>query len=137
LRKLFPKVFEFSDDAQDEAKRNGCVKDYFSRVRYFENNYYKARNFVVQSPAALLCLEKLVRLHQKINKEEAKIVFSVHDGYGITASKANALTLYPQIKSVLESKSSFLPNCNLEVSFKIGKRLDNLLELKRKETVLS
>lgn len=137
LRKLFPKVFQFSDNAQDEAKRNGCVKDYFSRTRYFEDNYYKARNFVVQSPAALLCLEKLICLYKNLNKEESRIVFSIHDGYGVTANKLNALSLYPSIKKILESKSSLLPNCNLEISFKIGKRLNNLLELKRKETILS
>lgn len=136
LRKLFPRVFEFSDNAQDEAKRNGCVKDFFSRTRYFEDNYYKARNFVVQAPAALMCLEKLVLLHQNIN-QDSKIVFSIHDGYGLTANKANSLEIYPKIKRILESKSLLMPNCNLEISFKIGKRLNNMLELKRKETILS
>ena len=137
LRKLFPRVFEFSDNAQDEAKRNGCVKDFFSRTRYFEDNHYKARNFVVQAPAALLCLEKLVLLHQNIDNHDCKIVFSIHDGYGLTANKTNALMVYPKIKSILESKSQLMPNCNLEISFKIGKRLNNMLELKRKETILS
>lgn len=135
LRKLFPTVFEFSDNAQEEAKRNGYVKDFFSRIRYFEDNYYKARNFVVQSPAALLCLEKLVCLHKNLNIKNEKIVFSIHDGYGITTNKSNSLAIYPQINKVLESKSQFMPNCNLTASLKIGKRLNNMIELKKKDAM--
>jgi len=135
LRKLFPSIFEFSDNSQEEAKRYGCVKDVFSRTRYFQDNYYKARNFVIQSPAALICMEKLFNLHQNLSAEDGRIVFSIHDGYGITTKKFNSLNLYSKIKNILEGQSQFMQNLKLQVSLKLGKKLNQMIELKRKETI--
>lgn len=137
LRKTFPDAFEFSDNAQEEAKNNGCVRDFFSRTRMFPDGFYKARNFVVQSPAALLCLEKLIGLYDGLNKKEARIVFSIHDGYGISANKTDFFGLYAHIKNLLEADSILLPSLKLNVSLTIGKKLNEMLEFKRKETILS
>jgi len=135
LRKVFSEAFEFSDNAQDEARNNGYVKDLFSRTRIFNDNFHKARNFVIQSPAALLCLEKLINLYDGLNKKEAKIVFSIHDGYGISVAKDNFFGLYSGIKAILESDSVLLPSLKLRTSLKIGKNLNEMLEFKRKEIV--
>ena len=135
LRKVFPDAFEFSDNAQDEARNNGYVKDLFSRTRIFNDNFHKARNFVIQSPAALLCLEKLINLYDGLNKKEARIVFSIHDGYGISVAKDNFFGLYNGIKAILESDSILLPSLKLRTSLKIGKNLNEMLDFKRKEIV--
>ena len=132
LRKVFPDAFEFSDNAQDEARNNGYVKDLFSRTRIFNDNFHKARNFVIQSPAALLCLEKLINLYDGLNKKEARIVFSIHDGYGISVAKDNFFGLYNGIKAILESDSILLPSLKLRTSLKIGKNLNEMLDFKRK-----
>lgn len=135
LRKVFPDAFEFSDNAQDEARNNGYVKDLFSRTRIFKDNFHKARNFVIQSPAALLCLEKLINLYDGLNKKEARIVFSIHDGYGISVAKDNFFSLYTGIKAILESDSILLPSLKLRTSLKIGKNLNEMLDFKRKDVV--
>ena len=135
LRKFFPDAFEFSDNAQNEAKNNGYVKDLFSRTRIFNDNFHKARNFVIQSPAALLCLEKLINLYDGLNKKEARIIFSIHDGYGISVAKDNFFGLYAGIKAILESDSILLPSLKLRTSLKIGKNLNEMLDFKRKEIV--
>jgi len=135
LRKVFPDAFEFSDNAQDEARNNGYVKDLFSRTRIFNDNFHKARNFVIQSPAALLCLEKLINLYDGLNKKEARIVFSIHDGYGISVAKDNFFSLYAGIKAILESDSFLLPSLKLRTSLKIGKNLNEMLDFKRKDVV--
>jgi DNA polymerase family A len=135
LRKVFPDAFEFSDNAQDEARNNGYVKDLFSRTRIFNDNFHKARNFVIQSPAALLCLEKLINLYDGLNKKEARIVFSIHDGYGISVAKDNFFSLYAGIKAILESDSILLPSLKLHTSLKIGKNLNEMLDFKRKDVV--
>lgn len=135
LRKVFPDAFEFSDNAQDEARNNGYVKDLFSRTRIFNDNFHKARNFVIQSPAALLCLEKLINLYDGLNKKEARIIFSIHDGYGISVAKDNFFGLYAGIKAILESDSILLPSLKLRTSLKIGKNLNEMLDFKRKEIV--
>lgn len=136
LRKIFINAFEFSDNAQEEAKKNGCVKDFFSRTRMFSDSFYKARNFVIQSPAALLCLEKLVNLYDVLDKQEARIIFSIHDGYGISTKKSSFFSLYSKIKNALEADSVLLPSLKLHTSLKIGKKLNEMLEFKRKETIL-
>lgn len=135
LRKVFPDAFEFSDNAQDEARNNGYVKDLFSRTRIFNDNFHKARNFVIQSPAALLCLEKLINLYDGLNKKEARIIFSIHDGYGISVAKDNFFGLYAGIKAILESDSILLPSLKLRTSLKIGKNLNEMLDFKIKEIV--
>ena len=135
LRKVFPDAFEFSDNAQDEARNNGYVKDLFSRTRIFNDNFHKARNFVIQSPAALLCLEKLINLYDGLDKKEARIIFSIHDGYGISVAKDNFFGLYAGIKAILESDSILLPSLKLRTSLKIGKNLNEMLDFKRKEIV--
>jgi len=135
LRKVFPDAFEFSDNAQEEARSKGCVKDLFFRTRMFSDNFHRARNFVIQSPAALLCLEKLINLYDKLDKEEAKIVFSIHDGYGISSKKSSFLSLCNVIRNILESDSVILPSLKLITSLKIGKKMNEMLEFKRKEAV--
>ena len=135
LRKVFPDAFEFSDNAQDEARNNGYVKDLFSRTRIFNDNFHKARNFVIQSPAALLCLEKLINLYDGLDKKEARIIFSIHDGYGISVAKDNFFGLYAGIKAILESDSILLPSLKLRTSLKIGKNLNEMLDFKIKEIV--
>jgi hypothetical protein len=135
LRKVFPDAFEFSDNAQDEARNNGYVKDLFSRTRIFNDNFHKARNFVIQSPAALLCLEKLINLYDGLDKKEARIIFSIHDGYGISVAKDNFFSLYAGIKAILESDSILLPSLKLRTSLKIGKNLNEMLDFKIKEIV--
>ena len=70
------------------AESQGTISDYFGKRRTFTENFYKARNFCIQSPASLICLEKLVQLWKKI-QHKTRICYHVHDGYYVYAQDDN------------------------------------------------
>jgi hypothetical protein len=126
LREQFPASFHFVEKSSNEARSQGFCLDYFGRKRIFDDStYYKARNFVVQSPASLICLYYLVKLY-KGAKNLFSLVFHVHDGYFMAISKENLKDGYKVAKNILESENELIPSLKLKVSSKIGLRLDNM-----------
>lgn len=115
LRKLFPTLFSW-------LEVSGNV-DYFGRKRNFaEGEEYKFRNFKVQSPSSLICLERLVRLYQDLGNY-GKIVAHIHDGYVIKAHDKQIETVKSIALSSLESESELCVGLKLRTKFKIGKNL--------------
>jgi len=135
--KVFRKSFEFVETAQSDASANGYLEDCFQRKRYFiDGESYKARNFIIQSPSALICLESLLKLYREA-KENFAIAFHVHDGYFLAIKKDNIEESFYVAKKILESKLSLMPNLQLKVSASLGKTLDKMILLeKRKEGVI-
>lgn len=128
MNDAFPKSFSYVETIQKEAKEKGIVQDRLGRTRHFnEETYFKARNFAIQSPSALLCLESLANLHKE-TKNQFKIIFTVHDGYCITATKSNVEHAYKTARSVLQQQSSILP-IKLNVSVKIGRNLAKMVQI--------
>jgi len=124
----FPKSFAYVEGIQRDAKEKGTVNDRLGRIRHFtDETYFKARNFAVQSPSALLCLESLVNLH-KSTDNKFRIIFTVHDGYCIAATKSNVEHAYKTARSVLQQQSSILP-INFNVSIKIGRNLAKMVPI--------
>ena len=122
LRSKFSTAFQFIEKHQNDAQNCKLDQDNFGRIRKFEEGEsFKARNFAVQSPSALLCLESLVNL-QKAADNQYKIIFTVHDGYCIAANKDKVENAYKIAREVLQSKSQILP-ISFRVSTKIGKSL--------------
>ena len=108
-------------------------KDVFYRVRNFEiSESYKARNFCIQSPSALICLYYLVKLYMA-SGELYSLAFHVHDGYFIATRKENVQEAYQVAKQVLESSNKFLPNLKLLTSSKVGTALDKMFPINAKE----
>ena len=126
LKSLFPSVFEFTEQAEDDAKNNGYVVDIFGRKRILTSQFYKAKNFAIQSPAAFLCLEKLVNLHESLDHKNVKIAYHVHDGYCLMMEKKYFLNYFKKLKDVLESSSIFLPELKLKISMEVGRNLTNM-----------
>ena len=126
LKKLFPSVFLFTEQAENQAKDNGYAIDVFGRKRLLTSQHYKAKNFAVQSPSAFLCLEKLVNLYESLDYQHAKIAYHVHDGYCVMMEKNYFLKCFKDLKNILESSSKFLPNLKLKVSMEIGRDLTNM-----------
>lgn len=106
---------------------DGVGVDVHGRCRQFDQTY-KVRNFVVQSPAALLCLHKLVELYDVI-KEMADVAFHIHDGYVLYVPKENQMKVAIRAKEILESEDCFFQGLRLKVSCKIGDNLDELKEI--------
>jgi hypothetical protein len=74
----------------------------------------------VQSPAALVCLHKLVRLHEALATDDGKLAYHVHDGYMVLADKASWIKTTQLAKQVLESAEDMYPGLKLKVSCSIG-----------------
>jgi hypothetical protein len=128
LRNAFSKSFTFVENAHKEAAENSCATDRFGRVRRFQSDEaFKARNFAIQAPSALLCLESLVNLQNAAGKL-FKVMFTVHDGYCIAGEKSYLEEAYRLAKSVLEKTSEFLP-VKLSVSAKLGRNLAKMTSI--------
>jgi len=89
IKHFFPAVSAFIQSHQKQIEEQGYAKDFFGRRRlsFEEGKSYAVRNFAVQSPAALICLEKLISLYFEIAKT-TEVVYTVHDGYVVYADKS-------------------------------------------------
>ena len=121
----FPTATHYLKERQEEAKK-GVVKDYFGRPRKFkEDESYKFRNTSVQAVAATVCQEKLIALWKSLNGV-ARLVFSIHDGYGMICDVPHAKQTYEVTKETLESESELCPGLKMKTEIKFGSRLSNM-----------
>jgi DNA polymerase I-like protein with 3'-5' exonuclease and polymerase domains len=119
LRDNFPKSFNFVENCQ-----NLIVEDYFGRKREFsEDKLYIAKNFVIQAPAAIICMEKLIELYFIAGD---KLLFSIHDGYVIRCNPKTDKPLIMECKKVLESPSKLAEGLQLTVTCQLGAKLNRM-----------
>jgi len=129
----FNQSFGFVEHAQLQVKKDGHLFDCFGRKRIFDSaESYKARNFVVQSPAALICIEALIKLYKQ-SSNLFSVVFHVHDGYFIITEGKNLQDAHHVAKTVLESKTDLLPDLNLKVATQVGTCLEKMVPLNQKK----
>jgi hypothetical protein len=110
---------------QDVLPLSGEAVDVFGRIRQFLEDKYRVRNFVVQSPASLACLDRLVRLRNDLG-DVAKVAFHIHDGYVLTAHRNMVKQARDMAIRSLEAESDLFPKLNLKVACRVG---DNFQEL--------
>lgn len=129
---LFPAVSAFIESYQKQLQEHGYAKDIFGKRRSFEEGKeYSVRNFAVQSPSAVVCLEKLNHLYFAL-REKTDLAYTVHDGYAVYATKENWQTIFKIGVDVLSGESEFCPGLKLKVSVKAGRNLNNLKSIARK-----
>lgn len=127
VRNLFPTSSKWIQDFCDNTDSVGV--DYMGRKRRFDATERGAvRNFAVQAPAALVCLEKLIALHNKI-KGYARIACHIHDGYLLYVSKAATKMVADMAKEVLEQDSELAPGLRLRCACTVGPTLAELRAL--------
>jgi hypothetical protein len=135
INSLFSTSLDWIKSQQEQVKRFHSSRDIFGKCRFFEEGKeYLVRNFCVQSPAAVVCLEKLCNLFFAL-KGKTDIAFMVHDSYTVYFNKENWKDVYNTSEQVLLGDSSFCPNLKLKVSCRVGKDLNNLKIFKPKETL--
>lgn len=121
---LFPAALRWVESHQERAKA-GLVRDVFGKARCFgEGEEYLARNFSVQSPASLICLDRLNELQKSF-----AVVFHVHDGYCVYATKGDYRTVAAEGARILR-ESPLGPGLRLRVACQAGFRLNKLKPLK-------
>ena len=126
--KTFPVAFDWVSAQSPDG--DNTARDRFGRRRRFrERDFYKIRNFSVQSPASMICLKKLVRLHQAIDGL-GRICFHVHDGYCVVCAADKVDSVYEAGMAVLEEEDPLFPGLNLRASCQFGGRLDQMKPIK-------
>ena len=132
INSLFPISLEWINTQQQQFKALGYAKNIFSKYRTFdEGKEYLVRNFCIQSPAAVVCLEKLNKLHFAL-KEKTDIAYTIHDGYAVYAKKDNWKEIFQIAKNVLSDESEFCPGLHLKVTCRAGRNLNDLKALNKK-----
>lgn len=120
----FPDVFAYVNKGSDTPY--GDSYDYFGRCRKVGNETHLIRNFLVQSPAATICLYYLIQLYEKL-KNTAEICFHVHDGFCILADNdkyQHAINLGLQC---LQTPSDLFPGLRLSAKAEYGRSLNKLI----------
>lgn len=129
IDKLFPTALSYIESYQKQLANNGFAKDIFGKRRVFDSGKeYSVRNFAIQSPSALVCLEKLNNLYFAL-KDKTDIVYTVHDGYAVYARKDNWQTIFKLGREVLSGESDLCPGLRLRVACRAGRNLNNLKPL--------
>lgn len=125
IQQSFPICMSWLQEQQENAKK-GMSIDYFGRPRNFEDKPHLARNFSVQAVAATVCLERLVKLKQRLEGTQAHICFTVHDGYGIVAPNNRIGEIVKAVREVLQEPSSLCPGLIMRVKVEVGSTLDKM-----------
>ena len=127
LVRSFPVAFNWVKSQQSDS--NNLAIDAFGRKRKFsEQEQYKIKNFCIQSPASMVCLRKLVRLHEALS-EKATICYHVHDGYCVLCKKKD-IDLVSKIGiKTLEEEDELFPGLSLKTTCNFGNNLNNLESL--------
>jgi hypothetical protein len=124
LVSTFPVAFDWVKTQSPNG--DNMASDRFGRRRIFDGQkLHKIRNFVVQSPASMICLRKLVRLHESLSGR-ARICFHVHDGYSVICAKSQVNEVFELGTKVLEEEDPMFPGLKLRSACKFGNCLDQL-----------
>jgi DNA polymerase I-like protein with 3'-5' exonuclease and polymerase domains len=127
---FFSTAMDWVQDQQDKAKKSSVVCDYFERPRdYSDRSPLAVRNAVVQGPAAIVCMEKLISLFDKVFKQ-CEIVASIHDAYVLDIPCNLMYDVVYYATEVLQEPSVFMPGLKLTVDVNIGNDLENIVPFK-------
>lgn len=125
IYKSFPVAMDWIKRQQNNLDQDNFSWDHYGRRRQFSEQQYRIRNFAVQAPAATICLHKLINLFDNIG-DNAKVVFHIHDGYGILAKELDSEEVARKAIKLLEAEDTLYPGLKLKVSCKVGKKLSEL-----------
>lgn len=118
--KTFPELFAWM-----RSYSGLRATDYFGRIRDVDSSY-KIRNFLVASPAALVCLHKLSRLIDSVG-ELGQVCMHIHDAYILACKKSNIERVAEIAREVLESEEELYPGLKLRVAGETGEMLDKMV----------
>lgn len=128
LEQSFPVAFAWVKSQAPDS--NNFATDVFGRRRKFQNDeLYKIRNFCIQSPSNMICLKKLVKLYEAIDKK-AKICFHIHDGYCLSCKSKDYKSIIELCRNILEEDDDLFEGLKLKTSCHFGDNLNKLIEYK-------
>jgi hypothetical protein len=120
LHNMFVKLFDWVETYKIE---NDVCVDYIGRKRQLTiGEEYKYRNFIIQSPGAIFCLDKLVSLSNSLG-HYGGVVASIHDGYVVRCDDKQVEIVTSICLKILEAESDLFPGLKLKTNYKISKTL--------------
>lgn len=129
LISLFPVAFEWIKSWEGKIKKDPITMDCFGRkFNFAQREPNGVRCAVVQSPAALVSLEKLIKLYQQ-KCASMEVVATVHDACVCTVDRQLVQTVADHIKEILESPSALAPELKLKVKVVTGDNWGEMKEL--------
>lgn len=134
IRTDFAEANEYVMSHERQLSETGFVRDCLGKVRrsFPQGKDYLARNFAVQAPASVVCLEKLINLHFSL-KGVARTAYTVHDGYVLYASKQSWREVFLTASGVLAAESTICPGLRLKVTCRAGRDLNNLRPIRARD----
>lgn len=128
IKEKFKTAWQFMEDRHESVKTAPTTKDYFGRIRSFEEKPLSVRGFLVQSASAIFCQEKLIDLHTAVDGC-GNLVYSIHDGYVLVANQEKLNKVVVSGIKALQSESKMCKGLKLNVSCSIGVRLSQLKQV--------
>lgn len=120
----FPVAFDWINSQSPDS--NNMATDVFGRRRRFQSQeLYKIKNFCIQSPSSMICLNSLVKLHDAL-AGRASICFHVHDGYCLLCEKKDLGFVCDLGTKVLEDCDEMFPGLVLKTTCQYGQNLNDL-----------
>lgn len=127
IAEKFPVAWGWVEARHQTAADTGEITDHFGRRRTVDSPYI-ARHFSIAAPAALICMDKLIRLHDAM-PADSRIALSVHDGYVMSTAKPKWKALAVAAKKVLEAEEEQYKGLVLKTSCDIGKCLGKMTKV--------
>ena len=129
INELFPVAISFVDSYPKQIKDFGYAKDLFGKYRFDFTDNFSSKNFSIQSPASIFCLEKLIKL-SNVLRGKTDVVYSAHDGYVVYGTKDKWRAIAKISYEVLSSESEMCPGLKIPVVCRGGRNLNNLKLIK-------
>ncbi len=110
-RASFPELAQWVDDTIRHAHAYGVVETPFGRRRRFAyipermkgETGRQAVNAPIQATASDLCLDALIRLHDRLDPEQAAIILTVHDSIALEVREDALLGVIALLHEVMEA----------------------------------
>lgn len=122
---FFSTAMNWVQDQQNKTKESSIVCDYFQRPRDYTDRFWAVRNAVVQGPASIVCLEKLISLFDKVFNY-CEIVANIHDAYVLDIPCNVLYDVVYYATEVLQAPSVFMPGLKLTIDVNVGDDLENI-----------
>ena len=102
----YPGFRKVTNIASVTAKNNGSVKLWSGRKRHFaspKDEAHKAFNSVIQGGAAEIMKRTMLRMHDQLDNEDARMLLQVHDSIVFEVNDKYRDDVLPEIKRIMES----------------------------------
>lgn len=142
----FPKATSYMEDNIAHLEKYGYVKNFYGRRRRALDIYSKiktakeaaqrqARNAPIQSGAADVMYQVMIKVYRELLKYDAKMLMQIHDSLVFEINDNQISVVLPLIKRVMETAVPL--DCPVTVGVDLGKTLGDMREVQFTDTSIN